>query len=75
MTWRWLRLDETGAKLWMALKDGTAEATVEFTLKDAQRAGLMGKDVWQKYGEDMCASRCVSCCGRRVCPWKLRAIR
>lgn len=75
VAWRWIQLDDKGAKLAMRLKDGTAEVTVSFTLADAQRAGLAGKDVWKKYPEDMCASRCVSRAVRRVCPHHLKAIR
>jgi hypothetical protein len=41
---------------------------VSFTMEDAKRAGLAGKDVWKKYPEDMCYSRCLSRGFRRYCP-------
>lgn len=37
--------------------------TYSFTLEDAQRAGLLNKDNWKKYPEDMLRNRCIS----RVC--------
>ena len=40
---------------------GIAEPVlVEFTLKDAQAAGLAGKDVWKHYASDMLFARCVT---------------
>jgi len=33
---------------------------IEFTLDDAKKAGLAGKDVWQKYASDMLFARCVT---------------
>jgi hypothetical protein len=42
----------------------TMEAS--FTLEDAQKAGLSGRDVWKKYAEDMLYSRCISRLARRL---------
>jgi hypothetical protein len=39
-----------------------------YTLEDAKRAGLLGKDMWQKYPKDMLFARCISNGARRVCP-------
>ena len=39
-----------------------------FTVKEAQSAGLMGKDNWKKYPADMCYSRALSRGFRRYCP-------
>lgn len=39
-----------------------------FTIDDAKRAGLTGKDVWQKYPKNMLFSRCFSNAVRWYCP-------
>tara|TARA_R110000824_G_scaffold190214_7_gene371665 strand:+ start:1105 stop:2151 length:1047 start_codon:yes stop_codon:yes gene_type:complete len=41
---------------------------VEFTSDDAKRAGLLTKNPWQKYPEDMFYARCLSRGFRRFCP-------
>jgi hypothetical protein len=38
-------------------RDGSADLTVEFTREEAKKAGLTGKDNWQKYGQDMLTAR------------------
>lgn len=40
--------------------DPEFEFVVEWGKERAQRAGLLGKDVWKKYGEAMCKSRAVT---------------
>lgn len=40
--------------------DPDFEFVVEWGKERAQRAGLLGKDVWKKYGEAMCKSRAVT---------------
>lgn len=55
----WKRLDETGAVLWLRHPNG-AEHEEAFTIEDAQRAKLLGKDVWQKYPKAMLRSRAIT---------------
>jgi len=37
-----------------------------FSIQDAQKAGLAGRDVWKKYTEDMLYARCLSRLARRL---------
>lgn len=39
-----------------------------FSMDDAKRAGLSGKDNWRKYPRNMLFSRCLSDGGKRYCP-------
>lgn len=39
-----------------------------FTIGDAQRAELAGKDIWQKYPKRMLLARAISDCCRFICP-------
>jgi hypothetical protein len=40
---------------------------VTFTAKDAQAAGLLGKDVWKKYRPSMLKARAITQCARDAC--------
>ncbi|MEU1674069.1 hypothetical protein ABZ752_18875 [Streptomyces roseifaciens] len=40
---------------------------VRFTIEDARRAGLLGKDVWQKYPAAMLKARALSAVARDAC--------
>lgn len=51
----WLQVDNQGAKL--KTTRGKNIYVSEFTIEDAQRAGLTGKDVWKKFPRAMCKSR------------------
>jgi len=42
--------------------------TSQFTIEDAARAGLAGRDNWKKYAEDMLYSRAMSRLARRLFP-------
>jgi hypothetical protein len=58
---------DTGAKI--VFKRGDMPPyTAEFTKKDAEAAGLTGKDNWKKYPKDMYFWRCVAKGVRRVAP-------
>ena len=48
--------------------DGLSEAEVTWTMRDAQRAGLAGKSVWQKYPRALLRARALSECAQLVCP-------
>ncbi|MGD3111776.1 hypothetical protein [Streptomyces sp. YGL11-2] len=40
---------------------------VRFTIEDARRAGLLGKDVWKKYPASMLKARAISAVARDAC--------
>ncbi|WKU45995.1 hypothetical protein Q3V23_19085 [Streptomyces sp. VNUA116] len=40
---------------------------IRFTIEDARRAGLLGKDVWQKYPAAMLKARALSAAARDAC--------
>lgn len=40
--------------------------TFEFTIDEAKKAGLAGKDIWQKFPKDMLVARCSSRAARKV---------
>ena len=42
--------------------------TMSFTIEDAQRAGLTGKDNWRKYPAAMLRARCITALARAVYP-------
>jgi hypothetical protein len=57
---------DTGAII--EFKRGEMSYTSEFSKKDAESAGLLGKDNWKKYPKDMYFWRCVAKGVRRVAP-------
>ena len=59
----WIKNSETEAecKITRILTNGKTESiTSHFTIEDAQKAGLTGKDVWRKYPKRMLKHRCLS---------------
>lgn len=60
----------TEAGCWVAVwRPGMTEpAKISFTLDDAVRAGLTGKDNWRKYPASMCIARAQSMAVRAVAP-------
>lgn len=63
--------DEQGSWLpWSA-----AFGTSEFTLQDAQQAGLAGKDVWRKYARNMLFARAMSNGVAWYCPDVFNGVR
>lgn len=66
------RLDDgkgncTGYEIYMARTNGFAYRG-SFTQKDAEQAGLLGKDNWKSYDDDMYYNRAFAKVGRRVFP-------
>jgi hypothetical protein len=57
---------DTGAKI--EFRRGDMSYVSEFSKKDAEAAGLTGKDNWKKYPKDMYFWRCVAKGIRRVAP-------
>lgn len=47
---------------------GTQEVVLTWTLKQAQQAGVTGKDNWKKYPDAMLRARCASALARAVYP-------
>lgn len=60
----------TEAGCWVAAwRPGMTEAAkIAFTIEDAQRAGLTGKDNWKKYPAAMCIARATAMAIRAVAP-------
>lgn len=59
----WIEMSNKKAecKISRILPNGDKETqTCSFTLEDAERAGLLGKDVWKKYTKRMLKHRCLS---------------
>jgi hypothetical protein len=53
---------------------GAKPFRIAFTITDAERAKLLGKDVWKQYPGAMLYSRAVSAGLRRVCPEALMGV-
>jgi len=63
----WVDNTDKAAEVRITRCDGQGEATVRFTLADAQRAGLAGKSNWQKYPRAMMRARALSECAGMIC--------
>lgn len=50
------------------MRDGFAPCVVSFTAVEAKEAGLLGKDNWKLYRQDMLFARCASRGVRRIAP-------
>lgn len=66
VAFRVIEESDTGCKI--EFKRGDITYLAEFTKKDADNAGLTGKDNWKKYPKDMYYWRCVAKGVRRVAP-------
>lgn len=51
-----------------AARPGHEPTPFGFTIKDAERAGLLGKDNWRKYPRAMLRSRCITEAARAIFP-------
>lgn len=56
---RILQSSDVLCEMWFRHPNGT-EHTEKFTLEDAKRADLLGKDSWRKYAKAMYRARCIS---------------
>jgi hypothetical protein len=56
---RWIESTDEKAVLWLRHPNGD-EHTETWTIQEAQRAGVTGKDNWRKYGKAMLKARCIS---------------
>lgn len=65
-SYRVIRSDDAGCELeW--LSDGQVIGRSAFTMEEAKRAGVGGKQNWQRYPSDMCFARAVTRGARRFC--------
>ncbi len=62
---------ERGKKEVWVCKNRMGIARGEFSLKDADTAGLLSNDIWKKYPADMLENRAIARCARRACPERL----
>ena len=68
-------VESTGERATYEVKRvGERPVRLSFSLEDAQRAGLTGKDVWRKYGAAMLRARCAAAIARAVFPDLLMGI-
>lgn len=63
----WIRTDATAAECRIA-RPGRQPHTVSYTLQDAQRAGLAGRQTWQRHPAAMLRARCITTAIRQYCP-------
>jgi len=65
--YRILALDDRACRL-QFYESGQPIGESSFTMEDAKRAGLAGKQNWQKYTQDMLFARALTRGARRYCP-------
>jgi hypothetical protein len=61
------RLDDTGCEL-VFIENGKEIGTSSFTFEDAKKAGLVGRDTWQKYPRNLYFARALSNGAKWYCP-------
>jgi hypothetical protein len=64
----WKESNDDRATVRVERADGLSEAEVTWTMKDATRAGLAGKKVWQQYGRRMLQHRALTEAASMACP-------
>jgi len=67
VTWKIDKLDDKGCTMTF-MREGFAPCEVSFTEEEAKVAGLLGKDSWKLYKQDMFFARCSSRGTRRIAP-------
>ena len=63
----WIRTDATAAEC-RIVRPSRQPHTVAYTLQDAQRAGLAGRQTWQRHPAAMLRARCITTAIRQYCP-------
>lgn len=66
--WNYRIIESTDTVCRLLFSCGDHQETIEYTIDEANRAGLTGKDTWKKYPKDLLFSRCVSRANRRLAP-------
>lgn len=64
---KWIKSTNEEATLWLRHPNGD-EHTESFSVDDAKRAGITGKDGWKNYPKNMCRARATSNGLRAVAP-------
>lgn len=65
---RWAETSDRVARLAVMVPGDSEWQVLSFSLDDAQRAGVAGKDNWRKYPAAMLRARCTSAVLRAFCP-------
>lgn len=63
----WIRTDATAAEC-RIVRPGRQPHAVAYTIQDAQRAGLAGRQTWQRHPAAMLRARCITTAIRQYCP-------
>ena len=63
----WTENSDTKAAVRITRKDGTSHED-SFTMDEAKKAGLLGKDSWAKFPKAMLRARALSLTARAICP-------
>ena len=63
----WIRTDAAAAEC-RIVRPGRQPHTVAYTIQDAQRAGLAGRQTWQRHPAAMLRARCITTAIRQYCP-------
>ena len=71
---RWLETSDTVARLALWRHDPADSAEWSYTIADAKRAGLEGRDVWRKHTAAMLRARCISSAARGYAPEVLMGV-
>jgi len=64
----WRHVSDKQVTVRITRGDGLTEAEATWTIGDAQRAGLAGKQVWQRYPRHMLRARALSEAASMACP-------
>lgn len=60
--------DDKQATCTITRRDTQEQTVLTFSMADAEKAGLAGKDMWKKYPKRMLENRAISACVRLACP-------
>jgi hypothetical protein len=68
VSWKLIELSEKQCVMEFSRPEFASSITVKFTLEEARRANLLGKDNWRQYPLDTLFARCASRGVRRIAP-------